>query len=174
MHPPRHPDPCLLFLPRSELCRRCPPVLPHRRTHVALRRFVWRCTCEEQGPRLLEQSQSLHRLGSSRWAKRLSPGPLPGLWYGTGGGGADAEGRWKPRSSLFQVCKELGEESVVSPKSELGFLCTFNFAVCQELWILSFPQGLSPDAEGCWRHSFSTVELGRRGRWSSWFSGMSN
>jgi hypothetical protein len=47
MHPPRRPDPCPLLLPRSELHRRCPPVLPRRRTHVALRRFVWRCTCEE-------------------------------------------------------------------------------------------------------------------------------
>jgi hypothetical protein len=24
------------------------------------------------------------------------------------------------------------------------------------LWILSFPQGVSPDAEACWRHCFST------------------
>jgi hypothetical protein len=32
------------------------------------------------------------------------------------------------------------------------------------LWILSFPQGVSPDAEGCWRHCFLTIELGRRGR----------
>jgi hypothetical protein len=46
MHPPRRPDPCPLLLPRSELQRRHPPVLPHRRTHVALRRFIWRCTCE--------------------------------------------------------------------------------------------------------------------------------
>jgi hypothetical protein len=109
MHPPRHPDPCPLLLPRSELHRRRPPVLPQRRTHVALRRFVPRCTCEEQGPRLPEQTQSLHRFGSNRWAKRLSTGPLPGLWYGSGGGGEDAEGWWKPQSSLFEVCKELGE-----------------------------------------------------------------
>jgi hypothetical protein len=37
----------------------------------------------------------------------------------------------------------------VSPKSELEFLCAFDSAVCQELWISSFPQGVSPDAEGC-------------------------
>jgi hypothetical protein len=61
MHPPRRPDPCPLLLPRSELHHRRPPVLPRRRTHVALRRFVWRCTCEEQGPRLSEQPESLHR-----------------------------------------------------------------------------------------------------------------
>jgi hypothetical protein len=42
----------------------------------------------------------------------------------------------------------------VSPKSELGFLCAFDFAVRQEMWILLFPQGVSPDAEGCWRHCF--------------------
>jgi hypothetical protein len=109
MHPPRRHDPYPLLLPRSELhCYRS-PILPCRHTHVALRRFVWRCTCEEQGPRLPERPQSLHRLGSSWWAKRLSTGSLPGLWYGSGGGGADAEGRWKSRSSLFQVCKELGE-----------------------------------------------------------------
>jgi hypothetical protein len=47
----------------------------------------------------------------------------------------------------------------VSPKFELGFLCTFDSAVHQELWILSFPRGVSPDAEGYWRHCFSTVEL---------------
>jgi hypothetical protein len=35
----------------------------------------------------------------------------------------------------------------VSPKSELGFLCAFDSAVLQELWILSFPQGVSLDAE---------------------------
>jgi hypothetical protein len=103
MHPPWRPDPCPLLLPRSELHRCRPPVFPRRRTHVALRRFVWRCTCEEQGLRLPEQPQSLHRLGSSRWAKCLSTGPLSGLWYGSGGGGADVEGMWKPRSSLFQV-----------------------------------------------------------------------
>jgi hypothetical protein len=85
------------------------PVLPRRRTHVALHRFVWRCTCEEEGPRWPEQPQSLHHLGSSRWAKRLSTGPLPRLWYGSGGGGAYAKGRWKARSSLFQVCKEFSE-----------------------------------------------------------------
>jgi hypothetical protein len=66
MHPPRRPDPCPLLLPRSELHRHHPPVLPRHHTHVALHRFVWRCTCEEQGPRLSEQPQSLHRLGSSR------------------------------------------------------------------------------------------------------------
>jgi hypothetical protein len=66
MHPPRRPDPWPLLLPRSELHRHRPPVLPRRRTHVALCRFVWRCKCEEQGPRLLEQPQSLHRIGSSR------------------------------------------------------------------------------------------------------------
>jgi F0F1-type ATP synthase assembly protein I len=27
------------------------------------------------------------------------------------------------------------------------------------LWILSFPKGVSPDAEGCRRHCFSIVEL---------------
>jgi hypothetical protein len=47
MHPPRRPEPCPLLLPRSELHRRRPPVLPRRRAHVALCRFVWRCTCEE-------------------------------------------------------------------------------------------------------------------------------
>jgi hypothetical protein len=78
MHPPQRPDPCPL-LPRSELHHRRPPVLPRRHAHVALCRFVWRCTCEEQGSRLPEQPQSLHRLGSSQWAKRLSTGPLPGL-----------------------------------------------------------------------------------------------
>jgi hypothetical protein len=57
MHPPRRPDPCPLPLPRSELHRRHPPIFPRRRTHVALHRFVWRCTCEEQGPRLPEQPQ---------------------------------------------------------------------------------------------------------------------
>jgi hypothetical protein len=159
MHPPRCPDPCPLLLPRSELHHRRPHVLPRRRTHVALRWCVWRCTCEEQGPRLPEQPQSLHRLGSSRWAKWLSTGPLPGLWYGSGGGGADAEGRWKSRSSLFHVCMELGNS-----KSELGFLCAFDSAVRQELWILSFSQRVSPDVEGCWIHCFSTVELCRRGR----------
>jgi hypothetical protein len=46
----------------------------------------------------------------------------------------------------------------VSPKSELWFLCAFDFAVLQVLWILSFPQGVSPDAEGCWRHCFSIVD----------------
>jgi hypothetical protein len=61
MHPPRRPDPCPLLLPRSELHRRRPPILPRRRAHVALRRFVWRCTCKEQGSRLSEQPQSLHR-----------------------------------------------------------------------------------------------------------------
>jgi hypothetical protein len=66
MHPPRRPDPCPLFLPRYELHRRRSPVLRRCRTHVALLRFVCRCTCEEQGPRLPEQPQSLHRLGSSR------------------------------------------------------------------------------------------------------------
>jgi hypothetical protein len=75
MHPPRRPDPCHLLLPQSKLHHHRPPVLPRRRTHVALRRFVWRCTCEEQGPRLPEQLKSLHRLESSRWAKRLSTGP---------------------------------------------------------------------------------------------------
>jgi hypothetical protein len=109
MHPTQRLDPCPLLLPWSKLHRRRAPVLPRRRTHVALRRFVWRCTCEEQGPMLPEQPQSLHQLGSSWWAKRLSTGPLPGLWYGSGGGGAHAEGRWKPQSSLFQVCKELSE-----------------------------------------------------------------
>jgi hypothetical protein len=98
-----------LLLYRFELHHHHPLVLPCRRAQVALRRFVCRCTCEEQGSRLPEQPQSLHRLGSSRWAKRFSTGPLPGLWYGSGGGGADAEGRWKLRSSLFQVCKELDE-----------------------------------------------------------------
>jgi hypothetical protein len=58
----------------------------------------------------------------------------------------------------------LGEWSAVSPKSELGFLCAFDSAVPQILWILLFPQGVSPNAEGCWHHCFSTVELGRRGR----------
>jgi hypothetical protein len=58
---------------------------------------------------LPEQPHSLHWLGSSWWAKWLSTSPLLGLWYGSGGGGVDAEGRWKPQSSLFQVCKELGE-----------------------------------------------------------------
>jgi hypothetical protein len=109
MHPPRRLDPCPLLLPLSELHRCRLPVLPHLRAHVALRWFIWMCTCEEQDSRLPEQTQSLHRLGSSWWAKRLSTGPLPGLWYGSGGGRANAEGRWKPRSSLFQVCKELGE-----------------------------------------------------------------
>jgi hypothetical protein len=52
----------------------------------------------------------------------------------------------------------------VSPKSELVFLCAFDSTVRQELRILLFPQGVSPDAEGCWRHCFSTVELSRRGR----------
>jgi hypothetical protein len=52
----------------------------------------------------------------------------------------------------------------VSPKYELGFLCAFDSAVHQELWILSFSQGVSLDVEGCWHHCFSTVELGRRGR----------
>jgi hypothetical protein len=61
------------------------------------------------GFKVARAAKSLHRLGSSRWAKRLSTGPLPGLWYGSGGGGVNAEGRWKPRSSLFQVSKELGE-----------------------------------------------------------------
>jgi hypothetical protein len=61
------------------------------------------------------------------------------------------------------VCKELGGLSDVSPKSVLVFLCAFDFAVHQELWILSFPQGVSPDAEGYWRHYFLIVELGRRG-----------
>jgi hypothetical protein len=65
---------------------------------------------------------------------------------------------------LFQVCKELGEYSAVSPKSELGYLCAFDSAVHQELWILSFPLAVSPDAEGCWHHCFSTIELGIRGR----------
>jgi hypothetical protein len=46
----------------------------------------------------------------------------------------------------------------MSPKSELGFLCDFDSAVHQELWILSFPQGVFPDAEGCRRHCFSIVE----------------
>jgi hypothetical protein len=50
------------------------------------------------------------------------------------------------------------------PKSELGFLCSFDSTVRQELWILSFPQGVSPDVEGCWRHYFWTVELGRHSR----------
>jgi hypothetical protein len=36
----------------------------------------------------------------------------------------------------------------MSPKSELGFLCAFDSAVRQELWILLFSQGVSPDAEG--------------------------
>jgi F0F1-type ATP synthase assembly protein I len=27
------------------------------------------------------------------------------------------------------------------------------------LWILSFPQVVSPDAEGCWHHCFSIVDL---------------
>jgi hypothetical protein len=90
MHPP-------LPLPPSSSSIWAPPP-PHarpsrHRTHVALRWFVWRCTCEEQGPRFPKQPQSLHQLGSSRWAKWLSNGPLPGLWYGSGGGGADAEGR---------------------------------------------------------------------------------
>jgi hypothetical protein len=66
MHLPRRPDPCPLLLPRSELHRCHLPVLPCHRTHVALRRFVLRCTFEEQGPRLPEQSQSLYQLGSSR------------------------------------------------------------------------------------------------------------
>jgi hypothetical protein len=52
----------------------------------------------------------------------------------------------------------------MSPRYELGFLCAFDSAVCQELWILSFSQGVSPDAEECWCHCFLTVELGRRGR----------
>jgi hypothetical protein len=103
------PRPGPLLLPRSELHRRRPTVLPRHRAHVALRRFVWRCTCEEQGSRLPEQPQSLHRLGSSRWAKRLSTGPFPGLWYGSGGGGVDIEERWKPQPFLFQVCNELSE-----------------------------------------------------------------
>jgi hypothetical protein len=109
IHPPERPDPWPLLLPRSELNRRRPPVLPCRRAHIPLRRFVWRCTCDEQRSRLPEQPQSLHRLGSSRWAKQLSTGPLPGLWYGSGGGGANTEERWKPLSSLFQVCKEVSE-----------------------------------------------------------------
>jgi hypothetical protein len=66
MHLPRSPDPYPLLLPRSEFHHRRPPVLPRRRAHVTLRRFVWRCTCEEQGPRLPEQPQSLHQLGSNR------------------------------------------------------------------------------------------------------------
>jgi hypothetical protein len=37
----------------------------------------------------------------------------------------------------------------MSPKSELGFLCAFDSAVPQVLWILSFPQGVSLDAEEC-------------------------
>jgi hypothetical protein len=49
MHPPRRPNPCPLPLPRSELHHHRPPVLPRRRAYVALRRFVWRCTCETQG-----------------------------------------------------------------------------------------------------------------------------
>jgi hypothetical protein len=98
-----------LLLPRSELHRCRSPIPPRRHTHVALRWFSWRCTCNEHGSRLPEQPQSLHQLGSSQWAKRISTGPLPGLWYGSGGGGANAEGRWKPQSSLFQVCKKLGE-----------------------------------------------------------------
>jgi hypothetical protein len=60
------PRPLPRLLPRSELHRCRPPVLPRRRTHDTLRRFVWRCTCEEQGSRLPEQPQSLHRLGSNR------------------------------------------------------------------------------------------------------------
>jgi hypothetical protein len=109
MHPPQCPDPCPLHLPQSELHHHRPPILPRCRAHVALRWFVWRCMCEEQGSRLPEQPQSLHQLGSSRWAKWLSTSPLLVLWYGSSGGGPDAEGRWKPQSSLFQVCKELSE-----------------------------------------------------------------
>jgi hypothetical protein len=47
------------------------------------------------------------------------------------------------------VCKELGEYSAVSPKSELGFLCALDSAVHQELWILLFSQGVSPDSVEC-------------------------
>jgi hypothetical protein len=99
----------------SELHHCCPPVLPRRHAHVAGRRFFWRYTCEEEGSRLLEQPQSLHLLESSRWAKRLSTSPLPRLWYGSGGGGADVEGRWKPQSSLFLVCKELSGSLLCLP-----------------------------------------------------------
>jgi hypothetical protein len=47
----------------------------------------------------------------------------------------------------------------VSPKSGLGFLCAVDSAVHQEFWILPFQQGVSQDAEVCWRHCFSIVEL---------------
>jgi hypothetical protein len=89
MQPPWHPDPCPFLLPRSELHLHRPPVLPRRRANVALRRFIWRCTCEEQGSRLPEQPQSLNWLGSSRSSKWLSTGPFARtvVWLGWWRGG---------------------------------------------------------------------------------------
>jgi hypothetical protein len=168
MHPPwpRPPSSSMIWAPPPPLAHPSPPSRTCRTTPIRLEVHM-----RVAGFKVAGAAKSQHRLGSSQWAKWLSTGPLPRLWYGSGGGGADAEGRWKPWPSLFQVRKKLSELSDVSPKSELGFLCAFDSGVHQEFWILSFPKGVSSVVQRCWHHCLLTVKLGIRGQWSSWFSG---
>jgi hypothetical protein len=84
MHPLRRPDPCPFFFPDLSSTATARPSPPSHTCHTTPIRLEVHVRGE--GPRLPEQPQSLHRVGSST-------GPLPGLWYGSGGRGADAEGR---------------------------------------------------------------------------------
>jgi hypothetical protein len=109
MHPPRRPDPCPLLLPDLSSTAAAHPSFPAvaHMSHYADSSRGARVRSRVQGCR----SSHNHSISLDPVSELsgFSTGPLSGLWYGSAGGGADAEGRWKPWSSLFQVCKELGE-----------------------------------------------------------------
>jgi hypothetical protein len=149
MHLPRRPDPCPLLLPRSELHRCRPPVLPRCSAHERSR--VQGCRSSRNHSISLDPVGELSSFplvpcpdcGMARVVERRTQNE------------AENHGR------LYFKCARNSTSSLLCLKSELAFLCAFDSAVRHELWILSFPQGVSPDAEGCWRHCFSTFELGR-------------
>jgi hypothetical protein len=158
MHPPRCLDPCPLLLPRSELHRRHPPA----RHSPPLR--TYRST-----PILLE----VHERGAGFMVAGATA-ITPSAWIQSV---SYAAFHWSlARTTVIFISSVQATRWVVCCVSQIKVrvLYPFDFAIHQELWILSFPQGISLDAQGCWRHCFSTVKLSRRSRWSNWFCGMSN
>jgi hypothetical protein len=164
MHPPRRPTPSPFFFPdlsSTAAARSSFPAVAHM-SHYADSSGGARARSRVQGC----QSSRNHSIGLDPVGE-LSSFPLvpcPDCCMDR-----VVEGRTQKEGEnhgrLYFKCARNSVSSLLClPKSELGFLCAFDSTVPQVLWILSFPQGVSPDAEGCWRHCFLTVELGRCGR----------
>jgi hypothetical protein len=64
----------------------------------------------------------------------------------------------------FKCARNSVSSLLYLPNLSLGSYVLLILQYAKNCGFYHFPQGVSPDAEGCWHHCFSTVELGRRGR----------